>query len=231
MNPRVSIVIPTYNERENLKRLIPPIFKQVAGVEVIVVDDSSPDGTADEVRRLSKRYGVRLILRPRKMGLTSAVMEGFGVARARLLGVMDADLKHPPEAIPRLIEAARKADLVIASRFVKGGGVIGESLIRKLISRLATFLARFVLRLRVRDPLSGFFLLKRDLVRGLRPRSVGFKLLLSILVDRRDRRVVEVAYVARGRRWGRSKFGAREVKNYICTILSLMLRAPRSPSS
>jgi len=154
----LSIIVPTYNEAENIGELIERIETSLKGLdfEVIVVDDSSPDGTAEIAEELGRAYrNVKVIKRPRKMGLASAALEGMREAKYRLIAVMDADLQHPPELLPKLLERAKEGyDIVIASRYVKGGGVEGWSLWRRLISRGATLLAHalFLETRKVKDP-------------------------------------------------------------------------------
>jgi dolichol-phosphate mannosyltransferase len=163
----LSIIVPTYNEAENIGELIERIETSLKGLdfEVIVVDDSSPDGTAEIAEELGRAYrNVKVIKRPRKMGLASAALEGMREAKYRLIAVMDADLQHPPELLPKLLERAKEGyDIVIASRYVEGGGVEGWSFWRRLISRGATLLAHTLLpKTRgVKDPMSGFFCVQK----------------------------------------------------------------------
>jgi dolichol-phosphate mannosyltransferase len=229
----LSIIVPTYNEAENIGELIERVETSLKGLdfEVIVVDDSSPDGTAEIAEELGRAYrNVKVIKRPRKMGLASAALEGMREAKYRLIAVMDADLQHPPELLPKLLERAKEGyDIVIASRYVKGGGVEGWSLWRRLISRGATLLAHalFLETRKVKDPLSGFFLFRREVVEGIRLNPIGYKLLLEVLMKGEYDKVAEVPYVFKMRRRGKSKLDLREILNYVLFLLKLKLKLKR----
>lgn len=217
MSVEVSVVVPTYNERETLSELVGRLHRALGGgYEVVVVDDSSPDGSADLARELGRRYPVRVVQRPGKLGLGSAVLEGARAASGRWVVVMDADLSHPPEVVPQLVDALRTgAELAVGSRYVVGGGVRDWPWRRRLMSRVAVALARLWLRERVRDPVSGFFAARRELLLDPTLEAIGYKILLEVLVRNRGRCVVEVPYVFTDRRGGRSKLGAGEVWNYL----------------
>ncbi|MCX8184416.1 MAG: glycosyltransferase family 2 protein [Sulfolobales archaeon] len=224
----VSIVIPTYNERENITRLI-KILHDIAtengfSYEVIVVDDSSPDGTADAVRAVQDRYNIKLIVRPGKMGLASAVLEGLRVARGSVLVVMDADLQHPPEVLPEMLKKAlSECDIVVGSRYVRGGYTRGWSPLRKLISRGADSIAKILLpKTRgVKDTMSGYFVLKREVIDEVSLNPRGFKVLLEILVKGRYKKACEHPIEFRARTWGESKLGVTEIFNYLLHVLNL----------
>lgn len=218
----ISLIIPAYNERENLEELIKRIFAVSKGLEVIVVDDNSRDGTTEAVMLLSKKYRVKLLVRPKKMGLTSAVTDGIKLARGDVIGVMDADLYHPPEKIPEMIRAMKDSDVVIGSRYVKGGKT-GFSRFRNVISLGAITIAKTVLDIKVKDPVSGFFFCKREIIEKTKINAKGFKILLNILAKNKDKKIKEIPIVSVERRKGRSKFGFREIVNYIITVLSLKL--------
>jgi len=221
----MSIVIPTYNERENLRELLTRVRSSLgdADYEVIIVDDSSPDGTADAALELSREFPVRLILRAGRMGLSSAVIDGFRAARGEILCVMDADLQHPPELLPELYRGASSHDIVIASRYVKGGSVEGWSLLRRIISRGSIVLAKLLIpRVRgIGDISSGYFAIRRECLRldDLNPR--GFKVLLELLVKGSYSSVLEIPYRFGLRRSGRSKLGMRTILSYLLHVLEL----------
>jgi len=221
---KVSIIVPTYNERENLEILVKRISSSLRGeeYEVIVVDDNSPDGTWKLAQELSRFYPIKLIRREERKGLASAVIDGFSHATGNCLVVMDADLQHPPEVIPRLIEAVEGgADLAIASRYIKGGGVRGWPFFRRLISRGATWLARLFLT-SVKDPMSGFFALRKEVIEGADLRPKGYKILLEVLVKGRYSRVVEIPYIFEPRKIGRSKLKGKHYVEYLEHLISLM---------
>ncbi|MDO8740146.1 MAG: polyprenol monophosphomannose synthase [Candidatus Woesearchaeota archaeon] len=222
----ISIIIPTYNEKENIKNLIAEIsniFKKnkIKG-EIIIVDDNSPDGTGKIAENLSKKYSVKVLHRKGKLGLSSAVVAGFKAAKGSILGVMDADFSHPPEIIPELIKPIlnENIDFVIGSRHVKGGGIENWPLLRKLISKGATLLAKTVTN--VKDPMSGLFFLKKSVIKGIKFDSKGFKICLEILVKGSYKTVKEVPYIFKDRRVGKSKLGAGEYLNYVVTLARLI---------
>lgn len=221
----VSIVIPTYNERGNIEKLTPEIFSSCkslnADVEVVIVDDNSPDGTGKVAEELGKKYNVRVIHRPGKLGLASAVIKGFSESRSEILGVMDADMSHPPQILPRLIEPILKneTDVVLGSRYVKGGGVEVWPWHRRLMSKAATLMARPLTK--VKDPMSGLFFLKRSVIEGVKLRAKGYKIGLEILVKGSYSGILEVPYVFRNRFVGKSKIGASEYYYYLGSLARL----------
>jgi len=224
----LTIVVPTYNERENLDELLSRIDSALSGVveyEVVIVDDNSPDGTAERARELSSKYNVRVLVRLTKKGLSSAVLEGFRISEGDIVAVMDADLQHPPELLREMISKIEDGcDIVIASRYVKGGSVEGWSLLRKLISKGAILIARILLPKvrRIRDPVSGYFMLKRHVLEkaeDMNPK--GFKILMEILVKGNYSRVCEIPYTFGLRRRGTSKLGTGEIFNYLIHVLNL----------
>lgn len=225
--PQISIIIPTYNERENIPELIEGIDDTLDGkwtYEIIVVDDNSPDGTAGAVRRLADRYPtVRLLQRPHKSGLASAVAVGFSVAKGDHWVMMDGDLSHRPEDLPELLEGLSRSDIVIGSRYVEGGRILGWPFHRKAASRMASAFGRLLLGLSVRDVTSGFVALRQEAIAPLLPslEPKGFKLLLEILVRARAARVLEVPITFVERRHGRSKFAGGEVIAFLSLCLQL----------
>ena len=225
----VTIVLPTYNERENIRILIPLIGKELDGkthYEIIVVDDDSPDGTWREAKKFEDIYNVRVIRRIGKRGLVSAILEGIARARHRYVIVMDADLQHPPEVIGKIHRHLKKCDLVIASRYVEGGGVEGWSPLRLIVSKGATFLAHlFFPKIRiVRDPMSGFFGVNKGILRGVKINALGFKVLLEILVKCRYKSLIEVPYIFRSRKYGSSKLSKGIMIQYVEHLFILFLQ-------
>lgn len=217
----VSIIIPTYCEAQNLRELVPRIasvleLAKLQG-EIVVVDDASPDDTEVVCDRLAASYPVRLLVRRKERGLSSAVLHGLRNARGQILVVMDADLSHPPEDIPRLVQelARPEVDFVIGSRYVPGGGTDeGWGILRWLNSRVATLLARPFTS--VRDPMAGFFALRRSTLEVADPLDpIGYKIGLELLVKCRCRVVHEIPISFRNRRHGQSKLTLREQINYL----------------
>jgi len=220
----LSIEIPVYNEAQNIVDLIDRIERLSYDMEVIVIDDSSNDGTSFILEGMKKKYAnLRVIQRPQKMGISSAVRDGLAVASGKYVVVMDADLQHPPEAIPSMIaQLERGMDIVIASRKVQGSHS-SMGLWRRAISSTATFIAHLLLPAtrRVRDPLSGFFAFRRKIVVPQMMRSNSYKVLLEILVRSRWKQIAEISYDFCNRKGGRSKLGIRELWRYLRLVLDL----------
>lgn len=221
----LSIVVPTYNEIDNVPLLISRLEKAMEGFapgrdyEIILVDDSSPDGTSDAVRRLMKEDSrLRLISRKGKLGLTSAVNDGVRAAKGDRIVVMDADLSHPPELVPKLADALSEADIVVGSRLIEGAGVENWPYHRKLITLGADALARIVLPIRCSDPLSGFFAVKKGIFMKTRFRTKGYKLLVNLLADNPGIRIKEIPYVFRNRHAGKTKLGLIETIQYLIDL-------------
>ena len=214
----VSVIVPTYREAENLPLLVPRIMSALEGAglrgEILIVDDDSPDDTEAACRDLS--YPVRLLVRRGQRGLSGAVLLGLREASGEVLVVMDADLSHPPEAIPALVKTIREgADFAIGSRYAPGGSTDPAwSLYRRLNSRVARLLARPLAA--VRDPLAGFFALSRarfDEAKRLDP--IGYKIGLELLVKCDCRDVAEVPIHFRDRERGTSKLTLRAQVDYV----------------
>ena len=212
-------MVPTYNEAASLPLLAQRLGAALGGRdwELVVVDDGSPDGTADIAERLAPGLPVRVLRRAAKSGLASAVMAGFREARGDLLVVMDADLSHPPEVVPALVDAVvGGADLAVGSRYVRGGGTLDWPLRRRIVSRVACLLGNLLVP--VRDATSGFFALRREAIDGVRLNAIGFKIGFEVIARGRFRKIVEVPYVFRDREHGASKFGRREIVQYLVQL-------------
>lgn len=220
--PEVSIIVPTYREAENLGVLIPRVCAALksAGItgEIIVVDDNSPDGTPDVCRALAVVYPLKLIVRTTERGLSSAVLAGMQSAQGELLLVMDADLSHPPEKIPEIVQTLRNTDtdFVIGSRYVAGGSTAEDwGLFRWFNSKGATLLAWPLTS--TKDPMAGFFALRRQayLAAAERLDPIGYKIGLELLVKCGCRRVSEVPITFQDRLHGESKLTLKEQLNYL----------------
>lgn len=215
----LSIVVPTYNEAGSVTGLAERLHATLAGREweLVIVDDGSPDGTADVAAALAPRIPTNVVRRKGKAGLASAVVAGFQAARGDLLVVMDADLSHPPETVPALVDAIdRGADLAVGSRYVKGGGVEDWPLKRRVVSRVACLMGNALVP--VRDATSGFFALRRSVIDGVKLNPIGFKIGFEVIARGRYKRVVEVPYTFRDRELGASKFGRREIVQYVVQL-------------
>jgi len=185
--------------------------------ELIIVDDGSPDGTADLAESYADVHPVRVVRRPGKAGLASAVLAGFGQARGDVLVVMDADLSHPPEAVPRLALAiAEGADLAVGSRYVKGGGTEDWPLKRRVVSRAACLIGNVLVP--IRDCTSGFFAIRKSALDGVTLNPIGFKIGFEVMARAHYKNAVELPYVFRDRELGKSKFGRREVMQYLVQL-------------
>jgi len=229
MSKTISIIVPTYNERNNITPLVERIAHALSNYdyEVVFVDDNSVDGTAEAAGALSTKYPVKVIVRQHKRGLASAVVDGLKHVTGQIVGVIDADLQHPPEVIPDLLrEIESGADIVIASRYVKGGACQGWGLTRRIISKGAVFLAHLLLpsTRQVKDPMSGFFMFNRQVVAHADLKPTGYKILLELLMEGEFQNLAEVPYTFKTRSRGESKLNARQQIDYLKHIYSLMRR-------
>jgi dolichol-phosphate mannosyltransferase len=235
-----SLVIPTFNEAKNIAamlRLLDDLLRPVFGdrFELIVVDDNSPDETwriAGEIA--SKIASVRVVRRQTERGLATAIIRGWQVASGAILGVIDADRQHPPDVLlPLLREIGRGADLATGSRNVLGGGVSDWSLIRRILSRGAQLLGLLILPEvlgRLSDPMSGVFLLRRQVIAGVQLDPLGYKILIEVLGRARVRWIAEVPYVFSEREEGESKVNSRVYVDYLKHLVKLRFaRSARSP--
>lgn len=224
------VVVPTYNEVENLDALLEALMSLPGAIEVLVVDDGSPDGTgarADEWSRREPRVHVKH--RPGKMGLGTAYIAGFSWALERdyeAILEMDADFSHNPDYVPDLIAAAAAADLVIGSRYVAGGGTRGWGAHRRLLSEGANTFARTMLGLRVHDCTAGFRCYRSDALRRIDLATVlaegySFQVEMLVRVLRSGGHVAEIPIIFEERRHGRSKISRTEVLLAIQTVLRL----------
>jgi len=221
----ISVVLPTYNEarsiEEALRRASEALRNAGEDHELIVVDDSSPDGTADVAETLAKEVPVRVLRRPGRHGLATAVVDGWRIAQGDTLGVIDADLQHPPETLARLASALRSqnADVAIATRAGPGGGSSEEwSWMRRLNSWAARHLAACVLPqtlAEVSDPMSGMFLVRARALEGVRLEPTGYKILLEVLGKAHYGDVVEIPFMFKARSLGSSKLGMRQSLQYL----------------
>lgn len=223
----MSVVIPTYNERTNLEPLVERIFKALEGrpFELLIVDDASPDGTGELADQLAATHpGMRVLHRAGKLGRGSGFVEGLAKSEGELVAIMDADLQHPPELLPTMIDKAEAgSDLVIASRYVKGGGERGRTAMRGATSRMARWLSHlFVPQTRpVTDTQSGFFLFHRRAVEGANLDVKGFTVLVEVLARAKFRVIEEIPYTFEPRAGGDSKLGSFEIFGYAKQLLRL----------
>jgi len=225
----LSVIVPTYRERENIAPLVQRLAQSLADVdyEILFIDDNSQDGTEELIRQLSTQYPVRVVVRKDKKGLASAVVDGLARVDGQAMCVMDADLQHPPEVVPSLLNALHAgADLAIGSRYVKGGSCEGWGLMRRIMSKGAGFLAHLFLPSTrgIADPMSGFFMLRPSAIAGAELRPTGYKILLEVLVAGSPQRVAEVPFMFETRQRGESKLRLSQQVDYLKHIASLMKR-------
>ena len=234
-SPQLAIIVPTYNERDNVVSLFELVSQAMGGIpfEYIVVDDNSPDGTAAVVKELARRHAnVRCIHRIGRRGLSSAVIEGISASAAPYFAVIDADHQHDERILPQMLDKALAGDhVVVGTRYAKGG-TAGEGLsrTREAGSRLATRLSDLVTGQSISDPMSGFFLMRRDVFDEIAPSlsNEGFKILLDIIVSARrararrgkELRIGEVPYTFRPRHAGESKMSSIVVVQFLGLVLS-----------
>lgn len=209
---RISIVIPTYNEAKNLEPLAEEIFNSIdrsaIDLELIFVDDNSPDGTGAVAEKLKEKYPVQVIHRAGKLGLGSAVIEGFKLSDRPYLGVMDADLSHDPIILDELIKSLERHDITMGSRFAAGSTVEKWAWWRRALSETGVFLTRLLTG--VKDPLAGYFFFNRKVIEGVKLNTVGYKILLEILIKGNYQSVKELPYNFRIRKFSTSKLNKME---------------------
>jgi len=232
-SPSVAVVVPTYNERENLQTLVPRVLALGVGYRMVIVDDASPDGTGELADALAAAHPgrVEVLHRPRKAGIGPAYRAGFRAALdlgAPLVGQMDADLSHDPAALPALVAAAESHDLVVGSRYVPGGATLGWPRRRRLLSRLGGRYAQTVLGAPVRDLTGGFKVFRRATLAALdldavRADGYGLQIETTWRVLRAGGRVVEVPITFRDRIAGASKLSRRIVLEALVVVWRLRL--------
>jgi len=222
--PVLSLVVPTYNEAENIEPFLQRIRSLLdpglgSRYEVIVVDDNSPDETWKVVAGIQEGYPQLVVLRrERERGLSSAVVRGWQVAGGDILATINADFQHPPELLPEMLEAVRAADLVIATRLGATGSFGEMPWLRQLLSRGASRVGQFLVPQifnRVSDPLSGYYLLRREAIAGVELRPTGFKTLIEVLARGRVKTIRECGYAMQERRRGTSNVRWRNLVEYL----------------
>jgi dolichol-phosphate mannosyltransferase len=226
--PQLSVVVPTFNERDNVTALLRKLETALAGVtwEVIFVDDNSPDGTWDVVRDLARQDNrVRCIRRIGRRGLSGACIEGILASSAPCAAVMDADLQHDEAQLPKMLALLQggDVDLVVGSRYIEGGSADSFNKGRAGASALATEVAKRVLRVKIADPMSGFFMIRRDRFEQLAPQlsTQGFKILLDVVATARgELRVQEIPYSFGSRLHGESKLDSMVALDFLGLVLA-----------
>ena len=219
----LTILLPTYNESSTIEKMLDAIAPAVPpkiNTEVLVIDDDSPDGTSkivdSYIQKSKGTVSFRIYTRKGKRGLSSAVIDGIGLARGKFVLNMDSDFVHPPQMILTMYDELvnNNLDIVIGSRYAEGGKYEGWPLTRRLISKMGNGLAGLLLGLDVKDSMTGLFALKKDLIKNLSFEAIGYKILLEILVKTKGAKVKEVPFVCVNRQAGSSKFSFSTINDY-----------------
>ena len=228
----ISIVVPTYNEKDNIMPLLSRIHAALGSIphEVIFVDDST-DETPDAIRKvMEENANVRMEHRTQEKGLATAVLKGFSLANGDYIAVMDADLQHPP-AILRSMYAVLEsgADFCVPSRFIPGGSDGGLGPYRKLVSGVARYIGKILLPClrKITDPTSGLFMFRKAVIDGADMRPIGWKILVEVLATGTYRTVVEIPYKFQARPAGESKLSSKVTMEYLMQIKDLMKRGKK----
>lgn len=231
-SPQISIIVPTFNESQNIVKILKSIRANIPKglrTETIVVDDNSPDGTGkivddyiSEIKKITENT-INIIHRTAKNGLSSAILNGIQNAKGETIVVMDSDFSHPPQIIPKMIETFKQyqCDLVIASRYITGGNIKGWTTKRKLMSKVATVIAKKGLNINSKDPMSGFFAFKKKIIKELNFDALGYKFLLELLVKTNGVQVKEIPYTFENRKFGSSKLDSATILDYFKSVWKL----------
>ena len=228
-----SVVIPTFNEKENIGELLNRLEKLLDGMnyQIIVADDDSPDGTWEVVEKTASHNQRVSCLRRvgLEKGLSPSIIDGFNSADGEVLAVLDGDLQHDESCLPSMFKLSEKCDIVLGTRYADGGCIEGGwPFSRKLASRMATLAARIILGVKVSDPMSGYFVVRRELYEKIRERMnpKGFKIFLEILYRSKqccpnEFTVTESGIVFRPRTAGKSKLGAKVILEYFSSLIQM----------
>jgi dolichol-phosphate mannosyltransferase len=230
--PKLSVIVPTFNERDNVTTLFRRLETALAGIpfEAVFVDDNSPDGTWEVVRALAREDSrVRCIRRIGRRGLSGACIEGILASAAPFAAVMDADLQHDETQLPKMLKLLQggELDVVVGSRYIEGGSADSLNRQRAGVSAIATEIAKRMLRVKIADPMSGFFMIRRDSFEKLAPQlsTQGFKILLDIIASARGHlRVKEIPYTFGSRLHGESKLDSMVALDFLGLVLAKLTR-------
>ncbi len=233
----IFICIPTYNESENIKKLIKAIFGLgIENLKVVIIDDNSPDGTGKIAEKLAQRFPIKVIQRPGKLGLGSAYITGFQYALqkgADLILEMDADFSHNPQDIPRFLAEIKKGyDVVLGSRKIKGGEIKNWNWWRYAASDGAMWFSRLVLGLKTRDVTTGFRCYKREVLesidlQNIKSNGYAFQEEMIFWCEKKNFRIKEIPIIFEDRRYGRSKLSFKDIVEFFVKIIRLRFFSPR----
>ena len=224
----ISIIIPTYNESENIVNMIHALEDMFSNNsingEIIVVDDDSPDNTANLAKGMMQEYdNVKVVVRTHDRGLSQSVVEGFNYCESDVIGVVDCDFSHPVDLIPAFLDKINSGcDVVFGTRYAKDGEIRGWGFKRKLISKGATLFGKLLVP-ESTDPVSGFFVMKKSVVENVILRPRGYKIGLEILGKGIWSNYCEIPYVFKNREKGSSKLGMREILDYVLQLFDIVL--------
>jgi dolichol-phosphate mannosyltransferase len=234
-NSKILIIIPTYNERDNITLLVPEIRDSLPGAHILVVDDASPDGTGAAVKEMAEGGvdGLFVLDRAAKQGLGRAYIAGFKWALERdyeYVFEMDADFSHNPEYLPRFIEAARSADLVIGSRYVNGVNIVNWPMSRLLLSYFGNMFARFVTGLRIADCTGGFKCFRRIVLESLNLKGIAssgysFQIEVNFFAWKSGFRIMEIPIIFTDRQRGVSKMSTKIIKEAALLVWKLRVKS------
>lgn len=232
MSIEVTVITPVYNERDNLRPFIQKVEQVLSGefrnFEILIVDDNSPDGSGEIADRLAEEYdNIKVLHRPEKKGIGTAYKEGFQLSGGTYIVSIDSDLSHDPEMLPRMIREAETADIVIGSRYVKGGKIEGRSAWRNLLSTFANYFIRIISGYGIRDWTSGFRVYRREVWETTMPKvecikwDFQFESLYKALLD--NFTVKEVPIFFHERSGGHSKFNMSEAFYFVLSVFKILL--------
>lgn len=229
MNKSVCVLIPTYNEKSNIRILLLKLLKKNIN-EIIVIDDGSIDGTVDEILKIKEfDKRIKLLQRGKKLGIGSAYIDGFFLSNSNLIVTMDADLSHDPLDLDKFIEKSKEADIVIGSRHIANSLILGWGFYRYFIHHIANLVAKFILLIKCSDIPSGYRLYKREAFRNVikyvKSKGFSFQIETLFIAKRLGYRIKEVPITFIDRKIGKSKFNIKEIIEFLLTIFRLIKRS------
>ena len=228
---KLTVLLPTFNEASTIEKMLDSVKNNIPkniNTEILVVDDNSPDGTSNIVnsyfQKLDTEYCNKIHTRKEKRGLSSAIIDGIKMARGEYVIIMDSDFSHPPYLITDMYDTITKngLDIVIGSRYITGGKSEDWPIFRKFMSRLANLIPKLMLGLNVNDSMSGFFIIKENLIDDFEFKAIGWKILLEILVKTKTTKIKEIPYSCKNRNEGESKFSFSIINDYFALLKILM---------
>tara|TARA_B100000029_G_C17591520_1_gene962653 strand:+ start:734 stop:1456 length:723 start_codon:yes stop_codon:yes gene_type:complete len=227
----LTILLPTFNESSTIEKMLDAIRNNLPdgiSIEILIIDDNSPDGTSNIVNsyfeKSENNFSFKVHTRKNERGLSSAIIDGIRIANGKYVLIMDSDFSHPPQMIETMYHEIdnNELDIVIGSRYIQGGKSEDWPILRKLMSRLANTIPKLILGLDVNDSMSGFFIIKKELIKNLTFQAIGWKILLEILVKAKTSKIQEIPYSCKNRDEGESKFSFSIINDYFVLLRILM---------